>query len=269
MNRSRRAASPVALRSGHVWRFMAAYFARYFRRHMSGLRLARRGRPEVQDSRAPLVIFMNHPGWWDGALVVLLADTLFPERETYCPLDVRMLAKYRVFGRMGGFGVDLDRPSGAADFLRTSGEILARRTSAYWITAQGRFSDVRDRPLGLKPGLGRLAELAPDATFLPLAIEYVFWEERGAEACLAFGKPLAAAALASLSRPERMQALEAALTATLDGLAEDVRSRDPRRFESLLEGRAGIGGVYDLWRRAGSAWRGERFDPSHRGGVGG
>ena len=56
-----------------------------------------------------------------------------------------------------------------------------------WITAQGRFADVRARPLGLRPGVARLAEIAPDALFVPLALEYAFWDERGAEAFAAFG----------------------------------------------------------------------------------
>ncbi len=72
--------------------------------------------------------------------------------------------------------------------------ILARPGAVLWITAQGRFQDVRVRPLGLRPGVARLAELAPDALFVPLALEYAFWEERGAEAFAAFGPPLTGAA---------------------------------------------------------------------------
>ena len=244
---------------------MAAYFARYFRRHMGALRLARWGRPQDLGTDRPVVIVMNHPGWWDGALVVLLGDRLFPSRETYCPIDASMLAKYGVFGRMGGFGVDLERPSSAADFLRVSVEILARPNAAYWITAQGRFRDVRDRPIALKPGVARLAEIAPHAVFLPLAVEYAFWEERGAEACVAFGAPIPGETLAALPRRERIAVIEAALTATLDRLAVDVRARDPAAFATVLHGRAGIGGVYDGWRRLIAALRGERFDPSHGG----
>lgn len=263
MTRARRAPSPVDRRSPHVWRFMAAYFDRYFRRHMGHLRLARWGRPEP--FAGPVVVVMNHPGWWDGALVVLLGDRLFPDREVYCPIDARMLAKYRVFDRIGGFGIDLDRPSGAADFLRACRSILDRPASALWVTAQGGFRDVRDRPLGLKPGVARLAEIAPGATFLPLAVEYAFWDERGADALVAFGRPIAGAALTALPRAERLARLEEALTRTLDRLAVDVRARDPGRFETLLAGRQGIGGIYDLWRRLRAAAGGRPFDPTHAG----
>jgi hypothetical protein len=70
-----------------------------------------------------------------------------------------------------------------------------------------------------------------------------------------------------LPRRERLRHLEERLEATLDRLGADVAARDPARFRTVLEGRSGIGGVYDGWRRLTSAWRGRRFDPSHEGRV--
>jgi hypothetical protein len=49
----------------------------------------------------------------------------------------------------------------------------------------------------------------------------------------------------------------------MDALAADSASRDPRRFLSLQRGRAGVGGVYDTWRRARALWRGERVLLAH------
>jgi 1-acyl-sn-glycerol-3-phosphate acyltransferase len=241
---------------------MVSYFERFFTRHMNAMRLAEWGRPALPVS-GPLVIYSNHPAWWDAAVYILAADRLFPSYESYAPIDAEMLEAYGVFGRIGAFGVDLQSRRGAAAFLRTSAEILARPDRALWITAQGRFGDVRERPLGVKPGVARLPEIAPECTVLPLAIEYSFWLERGGEACLAFGVPMSGRDLLALPRPARLQRLEDALTQTLDRLGADVRSRDPARFRSLLEGRAGIGGVYDGWRRVTAALRGRRFDPSH------
>jgi 1-acyl-sn-glycerol-3-phosphate acyltransferase len=242
---------------------MAAYFTRFFRRHMNALRLAPWGRPALLPGEGPVVVYSNHPAWWDAAVYVIAGDRLFPHLEGYAPIDREMLEKYGVFGRMGAFGVDLESPRGAAAFLAHSAEILSRPDRTLWITAQGRFSDVRERPLGVKPGVARLPELAPDGWFLPLAIEYAFWIERGAEACIAFGPPMRGRDLLELPRPARRDRLEAELTGTLDRLSLDVRSRDPARFESLLEGRAGVGGVYDGWRRLAALARGERYDAAH------
>lgn len=246
---------------------MAAYFRRFFARHMNALRLAHWGAP-VLPARGPVVVYSNHPAWWDAAVYILAADRLLPDHESYAPIDAAMLERYGVFGRIGAFGVDLDSARGAADFLRASADILAAPHRALWITAQGRFADARRRPLGVKAGVARLPELAPDATVLPLAIEYAFWQERGAEAFLAFGPPLRARDLLDLPRPARLARLEGALTDTLDRLAADVQARDPARFRSLLHGRAGIGGIYDSWRRLKAALTGRTFDPAHAAEAG-
>jgi hypothetical protein len=43
--------------------------------------------------------------------------------------------------------------------------------------------------------------------------------------------------------------LEQHLTETMDALAHDAIERDPGLFRLLLRGRAGVGGIYDVWRR--------------------
>lgn len=251
-------------RSPALWRFMVGYFDRYVRRHLNALRLARWGVPACADHPGPVVVYCNHPAWWDAAVVILLAGRLFPRRESYAPFDARMLEKYAVFARMGAFAVDLDSARGAAQFLRATRRILGAPNRMIWITAQGRFQDVRARPLGLRAGVGRLPEIAPDALFVPLALEYAFWEERGGEAFAAFGAPIPGAELLALPRAERLARMEADLTATLDRLSLDVIARAADRFTPLASGAKGIGGIYDLWRRLGAVVTGRRFEPAHR-----
>lgn len=258
------AASVTAARSPLLWRFMAAWFERFLRRNLNGLRIARWSEPSRLPP-GPLIVYSNHPGWWDAAVYILLAARLFPDRQSYAPIDAAMLEKYRIFARLGAFGIDLASPRGAAAFLRASAEVLGAPDRALWITAQGRFADSRERPLGLRAGVARLAEMAPGACFLPLAIEYAFWTERGAEALVAFGEPRPADALLPLARAERLRRLEDDLAATMDRLAADVIARDRSRFRPVVEGRAGVGGIYDLGRRLNAKLQGRSFDPAHRG----
>jgi 1-acyl-sn-glycerol-3-phosphate acyltransferase len=246
---------------------MAGWFERYLRRHLNGLRLARWGEPPAWGGSGPVVVYSNHPAWWDAATYIVLAKRLFPRLEHFAPIDAAMLEKYGFFARIGAFGVDLGHTRGAADFLRASTEILSRPERAMWVAAQGRFADPRERPLALRPGIAHLTPLAPAAQFVPLAIEYAFWEERGAEALVAFGSPERGSDLAALPRAERLARLEARLTATMDRLAQDAIARDPARFRALIAGRPGIGGVYDGWRRAKALLQGRHFDPSHGGGA--
>ncbi|GJE27342.1 lysophospholipid acyltransferase family protein [Methylobacterium organophilum] len=243
---------------------MLPWFDRFFRRHMNALRLARWGRPACAGHAGPLVLYCNHPAWWDAATLIVLAGRLFPEREGFAPFEARMLERYGVFRRMGAFPVDLASRKGALQFLAAARSVLSGRNRALWVTAQGRFADVRERPLGLKPGIAHLAEIAPDALFVPVALEYALWQERGVEAFCAFGPPIPASVLLSLPRPARLARLEGDLTALLDRLSQDVIARDPGRFEPVLAGRSGIGGVYDGWRRLVALARGRSFDPAHR-----
>ena len=251
-------------RSALVWRFMAVWFARFVRRHLNAVRLARWGMPEVGGHHGPVVVYCNHPSWWDAATIILLAVRLFPGRESYAPFDAAMLRKYGIFRKLGAFPVDLDSARGAGQFLDAAGAALRLPSTVLWITAQGRFADVRKRPLGLKAGVARLPELAPDALVLPLALEVAFWDERGAEAFCAFGAPMKAADLLALPRPARLARLEAELAAALDRLGCDVVARDPARFDALVSGAKGVGGLYDGWRRLSARFAGRRFDPAHR-----
>ena len=141
--------------------------------------------------------------------------------------------------------------------------MLADPAGVLWVTAQGRFADPRQRPVTLRPGLAHLARLAPRALLLPLAAEYPFWNESRPEALLRFGTPVEATALQGRSTQAGTRILEAALQTAMDSLAQDAIRRDPAPFRTLLAGGAGVGGIYDLWRRARAAAAGRSFDPAH------
>ncbi|MEL4474452.1 hypothetical protein, partial [Shewanella algae] len=66
-------------------------------------------------------------------------------------------------------------------------DLLARSDSVIGITAQGRFADVRERPVALARGLAHLARAAPHAAFIPLALDYPFWNTERPEALARFG----------------------------------------------------------------------------------
>lgn len=229
---------------------------------MRGLRMARWGRPEVPEDR-PVVIFANHPSWWDGVMFVLLARALFPGRPMFVPMEAGAFARYGFMKRIGAWGVEQDSPRAALGFLRTARTILQTTAHTLWINAPGRFVDARTRPQPMVAGLVRLPELAPEAIFLPLALEYPFWAEPRAEMLFAFGPGLAGHELAALDRPARAAAMAAALHATMDRLAEDALSRDPARFMLLARGQEGLGGAYDVWRRLKARLRGAEFDARH------
>lgn len=254
--------SPAETFSPGMHRVFVRIFRGFLRKHMRALRLASWGEPRATHGR-PLIVLANHPSWWDGIAFVLLAETLFPGRRQFVPMDAEALSRYAFFKRLGVFGVEQHSPRGAIAFLKQSEALLKAPGHMLWMNAPGRFQDVRERPVFIAPGLLRLPELAPDAVFLPLALEMPFWTERKAELLAAFGEPIDAATLAALPREARREAFQHALTATMDRLAADAIARDPARFRTLEQGREGMGGMYQLWQRVKAFATGQRFDPRH------
>ncbi len=143
---------------------------------------------------------------------------------------------------------------GAREFLRTSRSILARPRTALWITPQGRFADARERPPGVQPGVAHLAHRLKQAVILPLALEYPFWEERRPEALARFGQAIVVERGTDRTVEGWRTCIEAALTRTQDALDCEARYRDPAAFETLVGGKAGVGGVLD-----GARWLRARF----------
>jgi 1-acyl-sn-glycerol-3-phosphate acyltransferase len=254
--------SPAALYSPARIAFFHYMFARTTRAHKRAVRLALWGRPAVP-ADVPLVVFANHPSWWDGVAFMLLSRALFPGRPMFIPMEAAALARYGFMRRLGVFGIETGSARGAVAFLRTAAEVLGPAHHMLWMNAPGRFADVRERPQPIAPGVTRLPEIAPRAMFLPLALDYPFWTERRAEMLCAFGAPIPGGELAALDRAARAARLGRALEDTMDRLAEDAIARDPARFETLLEGQQGMGGIYQGWGRLRALLRGERFDPRH------
>ncbi len=252
---------PLARRSPFLLGAFRLYLHWYFWRSFHGVRLSRTGVPGAHAGR-PLVVYANHPSWWDPALLVLALPKILPGRIAFGPMDRGALGRYRLFERMGVFGIDPGTPAGARAFLHAADTGLARPGGMLCITAEGEFTDPRARPIRLRPGLAHLARRAPNAVFLPLALEYAFWNESRPEALLRFGKPVEFGTDAS-DMHQNLARLEQALAATMDALASESMTRNPALFQPLLRGTAGVGGIYDAYRRSRAWAAGRRFEAQH------
>jgi 1-acyl-sn-glycerol-3-phosphate acyltransferase len=243
-------------------RWFTWYARRYLRRSFHAVRLAREaGAPDLP--RRPTLVCLNHPAWWDPLVCVVLARHLFPERTHFAPMDAAALRRYRFFGKLGFFPLETGGLRGARSFLRTGLAVLSDPDAVLWLTPQGRFADVRERPVALKGGVGRLLSRAPSCTVLPLAVEYVFWNERLPEALVRCGPALRLDPPRPRTPAAYTDLLARRLEETLDALAADAARRDPAAFTTLLRGRVGVGGVYDLWRRLAAWARGRRWQGAH------
>jgi 1-acyl-sn-glycerol-3-phosphate acyltransferase len=208
-----------------------------------------------------VICFANHPAWWDPLVALLLHRLYLTGRTAYAPIDQTSLDQYPIFRKLGFYGIDLDSLEGAKRFLSVTRALLRRPTTAIWMTPGGKFADARDKTT-FQPGLGHLAATTPGFTLVPLVLEYTFWEERTPEALIEFGQPIGTGARRG-SKDGWQRELEDRLASAQASLAAKVISREPTAFDVVLDGSAGVGGWYDLGRRAKSLLMRTNFDPRH------
>ncbi len=237
--------------SAWKWRFFQVYIHRYLKKNFHAVRLSKKSMKDFVDQ--PVVIFANHPSWWDPLASLYLANKLMPNRGHYTPMDGEMLERYSIFKGLGYFGLTHGNRQSARKFLKISHAVI-ESGGVLWMTPQGRFSDVRERPAAFMSGMAHLVKLPQVIRFQPLAIEYVYWNEKHAEVLLHFGEAVELAEAHELA--ENHARMEAALTKAQDELAVLAKQRSADQFENLLSGQAGMGGLYGRWMK----WRGYQDD---------
>jgi 1-acyl-sn-glycerol-3-phosphate acyltransferase len=210
-----------------------------------------------------VVVYANHASWWDPIVGMLCRQEYMPHRTFYAPIDSHMLEHYGVLKKMGFFGTKLGTFQGAQSFLKAADAILSVPDSSLWITPEGRFCDPRDSNQPLMPGLAHMATRAEKTIFIPMAMEYVFWNDSRPHVLLAFGESASAESASTSTKGDWTERLTHGLRTTQRELADAVIARDPSRFEDLIASRPTKLGAYDLGRRWVAWMRGQRFDPRH------
>ncbi len=209
----------------------------------------------------PMIIYANHPSWWDPIVAMLLQQAYFPNRTFYAPIDAEALEKYRIMAKLGFYGVRMESFDGASAFLKMTKAILNSKKVSIWITPEGRFSDVRDFSMPLMPGLSHLASKIPGVKFLPVAFEYGYWNESRPQIFVRFGSPVDSSE--TTAKGAWNELLTGQLRQTQAELARSVQQRDPSDFQYLIASRPVRLGWYDYCRSLAAWFRGKTFDPRH------
>jgi 1-acyl-sn-glycerol-3-phosphate acyltransferase len=259
--RDTKAADEVLARfSPRVSRVFDLYCQRMIARRFTAVRILGNAPAGIARDRGMLV-FSNHSSWYDPLIFFMLSRALFPSHTAFGPMDAEALKKYAFMQKIGIFGVEQGSARGAARFLQVSRGLLSKPGNGVWLTPQGKFCDVRARPVRFQGGIGRIARDC-GAIALPFAIELVFWNEARPEMLVHFGEPVDTAS-ESHDPDEWNRVLEQALTKVQDELAEASMSRDPERFTTLIDGTTGVNFIYDGWRYLKALVRGESFSAAH------
>jgi len=237
------------------------YLHWYVGRHFHAIRVANAARfPSVT---GPTIAYSNHASWWDPLALILFSRYFLPTSDHYGPMDGTALKHYGFLRKLGLFPIELGTSRGAVQFLRAAEEILSRSGSVLWVTPEGRFTDMRTRPVVFRPGLAALVARLGACTLVPMAAEYTFWDERLPEILICCGQPIRVSEGRQQSTEEWNEQMCAALADTQDELAALAKLRDPANFETILSGRLGISGVYGGWKRLLALLTGRDYQPSH------
>jgi 1-acyl-sn-glycerol-3-phosphate acyltransferase len=234
-----RLADPASRALPPVWRPLVRWFTAYSRRYIGkqfhSFSVSRSSAPPYT-APMPIVLYANHAGWWDPLVGIILKEAFFPNYTLFAPIDAVALRRYKILTKIGFFGVERQSVRGVADYIGTAETILQDPEHLLAVTPHGRFTDARERPVQFQRGLGLLATRVERALFLPVAIEYAFWDERRPEIFCRFGEPTEVSADGSegLTAWHWTAAFEQRLEATQDALANEVCQRDPDKFENLF-----------------------------------
>lgn len=245
-------------------RFFTWYACRLLRKSFTSLRLSKTSFAPGELGGDPVVIYLNHPSWWDPMVGLALARLRFPKCRHYAPIDARALERYRFFARLGFFGIELGTVSGGTRFLRTAKRITQTPGTVLWITAQGHFTDPRQRPITLQPGLAHLARHMIQGWIVPLAVDYPFWDQKLPEVLIRFGQPLRPATLRSMTLAQANDQLSQRLAETQDALTVEAMTRQADKFDVLLSGTVGTHQVYDAWGWFKARISGRNFTRQHQ-----
>jgi 1-acyl-sn-glycerol-3-phosphate acyltransferase len=240
------------------------YSRRHIRRHFHSLRISKGTVPSAMDG-TPVVLYTNHASWWDPLVCLVIKSEFFGQRRAFAPIDAEALKRYRMFGKLGFFGVAQNSRRGAMQFLRTSELILHKPNQMLALTPQSRFSDARERPVRFQPGIGHLATRVRRSVFIPMAVEYVFWEEPLPEILVRFGEAVRINWTEASSQDSKHYTalFETKMSAAQDALAAEAQRRDPSDFRIILGGNTGQGAIYDWWRTMRARLHGETFRREH------
>jgi 1-acyl-sn-glycerol-3-phosphate acyltransferase len=215
------------------------------------------------DPTVSVIVYCNHPGWWDPIVAMQVCHKHFPGRIFYAPIDQTAIEKYGVFKKLGFFGISLEHRDGSVAFLKQTQAILESPNCSLWITPEGRFADPRDKAAGWMPGLAHLMIKNPNVACIPMAIEYPFIDESKPLMLCKLGPVVHGKDLVGLSKPECSALLERNLRQTQESLSESVIKRSFDRFTILSRTYQGPKSLYDFGRWMVCKFSGRPFEVNH------
>lgn len=203
----------------------------------------------------PVLLYLNHPSWWDGYMPFLLSDELW-RREAFLMMEEPQLRRYGFFRYCGVFSVDRHDPREGMRSVAYAAELLGKHPGrCLWLFPQGELAPNDRRPLHSFAGAAHIAKRAAPVRCVPVALRYEFGAEQRAEAFIRLGRSHIVEAGSNARSLHRE--MDERLESELDALRTDVLEGRVATYRTILRGRQSVNVVWDRVR--------ERFDPRRPG----
>lgn len=234
-------------KSAFMTRLIGVYFRKKIRRTFAAVHLkgAEYGMPERDN--VPLVLYANHPSWWDAVLPVILSNQVF-RHDAYAMMEEKQMRQYGFFRRIGCFSVVREHPREAVKSLRFATDLLRNRSRVLWIFPQGTLISAEKRPLHFYNGTAHLLRALGDVTSVPVAFRYEFVEKERPEVFIAFGKPWHIRSDERVEIEMTTSILQQLLEYEMDVQREDVMEREFGTYETILTGARSVNERWDALR---------------------
>lgn len=134
--------------------------------------------------RTPLIFAANHVSFWDPLLIIRLDEAL--GSDAYVLMDRTNLRRLPFMAHLGAIPLSRNSPAAVQEDLQSAARMLNAAGRAVWIFPQGQHRPHHLRPLHIRPGVQRLAELA-HVPVVPVAIAYHFRHAPQPQASIRFG----------------------------------------------------------------------------------
>jgi chlorobactene lauroyltransferase len=236
-----------AEKSPLVERIMTAYFASRLRRRFAAVHLKGAGNVPVDGGGIPVVLYGNHPGWWDAVLPLILSRRQF-HHDAYAMMEEKQLARYGFFRRIGCFSIVRENPREALRSLRYAAELLSGTSRALWLFPQGVLTSAEKRPLRFFHGTARLLRELGEVIVVPVAFRYEFVEHELPEAFVACGLPWHIRRDERVELPLTTHILEQLLEYEMDVQREDLMDREFSAYTTIIRGKRSVNTWWDEFR---------------------
>jgi len=208
----------IAPRKGGLFGWLLARYVDWrLRRDFRGVWV----RGELPQSPEGLIIYGNHPSWWDGFAMYHLCT--ISSRDGYCLMEEQHLRRYRFLARLGAFSIRRGDARSAVESLGKARTLLSQKTAAVVLFPQGILTPHAAPPLRLERGIELLARRSK-ATCVPVGLRYAFFEHERPDLLIEVGDAHGPTELSHFSASLDRVTASLASAQTLDGFRRSMPS---------------------------------------------